>query len=63
MSEYKVWLHSKPGIQPAYDGYVAVQADDEEAAVRQAQRQLKSGAFPDRSMASWRVDKVERVVT
>jgi hypothetical protein len=38
---------AKPGIHPAYDGYVTVQADDEEAAVRQAERQLQSGSFPD----------------
>jgi hypothetical protein len=61
MSEYKVWLAMQPGIQPAYDGYVTVQADDEEAAIGQAKRRLKATSFPDRSMDFWRVDKVERI--
>jgi hypothetical protein len=43
-----------------YDGKVDVFAEDDDAAVEKAFRQLKRGAFPDYSRDMWKIERVER---
>lgn len=60
MKQYRVWMRSKPGMYAQYDGKVDVWAEDEDDAIARAFRELKRGAFPDRSPAMWQVERVER---
>lgn len=57
--KFRVWIRSTPGFYAQYDGYVDVVADDAESAGAAALRKLKATAFPDRSSAFWRIEKVE----
>jgi hypothetical protein len=43
-----------------YEGYVDVQANNEEQAIIQAKRRLATGTFRDRGFDAWVVDKIER---
>ena len=61
LKHYAVHMASVPGFYAQYDGEVKVWAEDEEQAVERAFRELKRGAFSDRSRSMWRVNKVERL--
>ena len=62
LKRYAVKLCSKAGPYAQYGpGEVKVWAEDEESAVDKAFRELKRGAFPDRSREMWRVLDVRRV--
>lgn len=61
LSRYVVTLQSTPGFYAQYGpGDVIVWAADEDDAVERAYRELKRGAFPDRSRDMWRVLGVQR---
>lgn len=56
LKRYAVTLKSVPGFYAQYGpADVFVFAEDEEAAIDRAFRELKRGAFPDRSRDMWRV--------
>jgi hypothetical protein len=57
--KYAVHISSRAGFYAQYDGDVKVWAADEEEAIERAFRELKRGAFPDRSRSMWKVNKVE----
>lgn len=59
--KFRVWIRSKPGFYAQYDGKVDVFAGDEEEAVSEALRRLRTGAFRDRDDSMWTVEKVERL--
>ncbi len=62
MNKYRVWLTVKGGMgMEWYDGHVDVYADNDEEASEKAKRQLKRNTFRERSLNSFRVDKVERL--
>ena len=61
LNKYSVWLRSRPGFYERYDGKVDVWAENDDDAIERAFRELKRGAFPDRSRDMWRVDRVERI--
>jgi hypothetical protein len=61
LKRYAVHMASAPGFYAQYDGEVKVWAEDEDQAVERAFRELKRGAFPDRSRSMWKVGKVERL--
>lgn len=42
-----------------YDGKVDVHAESEEQAEDRAYAELKRGAFPERSRAMWKTEKIE----
>jgi hypothetical protein len=57
--KYKVHMTSTPGFYAQYNGSVDVWAKDEEDAIEKAFRELKRGAYPDRSRNMWKVNRVE----
>lgn len=60
LPRWRVYLHSKPS--PAYtfyQGAVTVFSIDAETAGIRARLDLKRGAFPDRGLADWVIEKVE----
>ena len=59
--KFRVWLRSVPGFYEQYSGKVDVYACDEEQAKARAFMELKRGAFPDRSAAMWKIERVERI--
>ncbi len=59
--KYRVWMCSVAGCFAQYDGNVNVVASDADEAIDRAFAELKRTAFPDRSRAMWKVEKVERV--
>ena len=61
MNKYRVWLRSRPGFYEQYDGHVDVVADDEDAAPSAAFAKLRSTSFPDRSAATWKIERIERI--
>lgn len=62
LNKYRVHLRSQTSPAWAfYQGTVTVFADDEGDAGDRAKRELKRTTFPDRSMSSWIIEKVERV--
>jgi hypothetical protein len=60
MINYRVHLHSQPGMWEFYRGHVDVMADDETEAIKNAVRRLRNTSFPDRPLNSWVLDRVER---
>lgn len=64
LKRYIVTMKSVPGFYAQYGpGDVAVWARDDEEAIDKAFRELKRGAFPDRSRDMWRVLAVRREFT
>lgn len=61
MKNYRVWLKSVPGMFTQYDGKVDVKAQDEDTAVKNALRKLRTGVFSDRTDRMWKIQKVERI--
>jgi hypothetical protein len=59
MSNYRVHLHSKPGMWTFYSGYVDVMAFDQAEAVTVAIRKLRRTSFQDRPLDSWVLEYVE----
>lgn len=59
LSNYRVWLQSKPGMYEQYDGYVDVVAPNAEQAQNAAFNKLKR-TYPDRNRGMWTVYKIER---
>ena len=57
---YRVRLHSKPGMWEYYDGHVDVTALSDAQAERFALGKLKN-SFWDRPTNSWVIDKIERL--
>lgn len=62
MYTYKVFIKSVPGMYSQYNGYVPVQAKDENSAIEKAFRKLKTTTFPDRTRSMWTVDSVQKEV-
>lgn len=60
LKAYRVHMRSVPGFYEQYDGHVDVRAHNDDEAIERAFRDLKTGAFPDRSRSMWRVVSVER---
>lgn len=60
LHRYVVTLQSRPGMYAQYGGDVKVWASDEDEAVDNAFRELKRGAFFDRSREMWKVINVRR---
>lgn len=58
--QYTVAMRSLGGPYEQYRGVVKVWATDHDDAIEQAFRELKRGAFPDRSRDMWRVESVTR---
>ena len=54
MNKYEVHMRSVPGHYAQYDGSLTVWANDDSDAIERAFRELKRGAFPDRSRDMWR---------
>jgi hypothetical protein len=61
MNHYAVSISSVPGFCAQYEGDVKVYAEDEDQAIERAFRELKRGAFPDRSRSMWKVRGVSRI--
>ncbi len=61
MNRYCVWVRSVPGFYEQYNPKEEVFAKNEDEAIEQALKNLKRGAFPERSKNMWRIEKVERV--
>lgn len=61
MKPYRVYLHGS-SMSACYDGYVDVNAEDEDDAVFQAKRKLTSprGTFFDWSPSMFKAQRVER---
>lgn len=58
--EYKVNMCSVPGMYTQYSFDVKVTARNEEEAAYKAYNKLKP-CFPDRSMSTWKIEKVELI--
>lgn len=58
MKNYKVHLYSKPGFYTYYEGYIEVNADNDDEAVNRAFMKLKK-TFPDRTRDMWVIEKIE----
>ncbi len=61
MAQYRVTMHSKPGMWAGYDGHVDVFADEDDEAVDKALNKLKRTSFPDRGRSDWIIDDIARV--
>ena len=60
LSEYRVFLATKPGMYAQYKSYVVVYAEDIESAAEKAFRKVKR-EFPDYSRSMWKVVSIEKV--
>ncbi len=56
---FRIRMHSKPGIRKYYKGYVDVDAPTIHQAVSRAMKRLYTGAFPNRPSGCWVVDDVQ----
>jgi hypothetical protein len=59
LSNYRVWLRSKPGMYEQYGGYVDVVAPNAKQAEEAAFAKLRR-TYPNRSRGMWVVKKIER---
>ena len=60
LSEYRVFLATKPGMYAQYKSYVVVHAEDAESATEKAFKKLKR-EFPDYSQSMWKIVSIEKV--
>lgn len=59
LSNYRVYLRSRPGMYEQYGGYVDVIASGDVAAEDAAFNKLRR-TYPNRSRDMWIVEKIER---
>lgn len=57
--EFRIHMHSKPGIQKYYKGCVDVDAPTIHQAVSRAMKRLYAAAFSSRPSGAWIVDDVQ----
>lgn len=59
LSNYRVYLRSKPGMYEQYDGHVDVVASNDGAAEDAAFNKLRR-TYPNRGRDMWIIERIER---